>query len=390
MPVSWTVLGLFLAVMVLAAAVFLSTASYARKESARGILRPVAGDARLMAPRGGTLQSLTVREGALVAQGQTLGFVATSQALEGGGLVDEQVLANMRLEEESLRARLAAYDASGPLEAAELRANRAAITAERDAALQGITTLGERRRLAAERVAAAETLSARGLVAGEELRRRQEALLALEQNLVDARARVASLEARLSENQARLERQSFASLDGHAALETQIASLAQRRAQAEASRGYELRAPVAGRVTGLQVSPGQALDPQRPVLTITPDGQPLVAELYVPSRAIGFIAPGQRVRLLYDAFPYQRFGPSYGTVQSVSGSVLAPQEVTAAISLAEPVYRVLVTLEAQSIQAFGHPQRIQSGMSLTADIVLEQRSFAEFLLEPLLAMRGRL
>jgi membrane fusion protein len=116
----------------------------------------------------------------------------------------------------------------------------------------------------------------------------------------------------------------------------------------------------------------------------------LVAELYVPSRAIGFIAPGQRVRLLYDAFPYQRFGPSYGTVQSVSGSVLAPQEVTAAISLAEPVYRVLVTLEAQSIQAFGHPQRIQSGMSLTADIVLEQRSFAEFLLEPLLAMRGRL
>jgi len=307
MPVSWTVLGLFLAVMVLAAAVFLSTASYARKESARGILRPVAGEARLMAPRGGTLRSLTVGEGALVAQGQTLGFVATSQALEGGGLVDEQVLASMRLEEESLRARLSAYDAAAPLELAELRANRAAIVAEREAALQAVATLDERRILAAERVVAAETLNARGLVADEELRRRQEALLALEQSIVDAQARVASLAARLTELDARLGRQSFSSQDGHAALEAQIAALAQRRAQAEAARGYELRAPIAGRVTGVQASLGQSLDPQRPLLTIASEGQPLVAELYVPSRAIGFIAPGQPVRLLYDAFPYQRF-----------------------------------------------------------------------------------
>ena len=148
-----------------------------------------------------------------MAQGQTLGFVGTSQALEGGMLVDEAVLAGMGQEEDALRARLAAYDASGPLEAAELRANRAAIIAEREAALQAIATLEERHRLAAERVAAAETLSARGLVAGEELRR-QEALLALGQSQADATAQVASLAARLSEIKARLERHSFASL-GH-------------------------------------------------------------------------------------------------------------------------------------------------------------------------------
>jgi membrane fusion protein len=40
--------------------------------------------------------------------------------------------------------------------------------------------------------------------------------------------------------------------------------------------------------------------------------------------------------------------------------------------------------------AFGTNAPLQAGMALTADIVLEERSFAEWILEPLLAMRGRL
>ncbi len=390
LPPGWSVLALFVALLVAAALIFVSSASYARKETARGILRPVTGEARVMATRGGTLRALLVSEGSLVTQGQTLGFVSTGQALEGGGLADEEVLAALILEEQTLRARLAAFDAGAPLEAAGLQANRAATAAEHAAAIASITTLEGRRILAQGRVAAAETLAERGLIPLEELSRRREALLAIDQALVDGHARVATLRARLAEIDARLSRQGFSALEGRAALESQLANLAQRRAQAEAARGYELRAPVSGRVTGLQAGVGQPLDPQRPLMTITPQGEALVAEIYVPSRAIGFIAAGQPVRLLYDAFPYQRFGPSHGIVQSVSGSVLAPHEVAAAIRLEEPVYRVIVTLDAQSVRAFGTSHAIQSGMALTADIVLEERSFLEWLLEPVLAMRGRL
>jgi membrane fusion protein len=390
MPVAWPVLGVFVAILVTVAVAFLATASYSRKESARGILRPFAGEARIMATRGGALRTLSVAEGDAVAQGQILGFVTTSQALEGGALVDEQVLAALTLEVETLRTRLAAFDAGAPLEQAELRATRAALLAEREAALQSVTTLRARSALAAERVAAAEALSERGLIALEELRRRSEAHLATEQAIVDAQARAASLAARVAETDARRARQSFSSAEGRAALDAQLANLAQRRAQAEAARGYALRAPIAGRVTGLQADPGQSLDPQRPVMTITPEGAALIAEVYVPSRAIGFIAPDQPVRLLYDAFPYQRFGPSHGTVQAISAGVLAPHEVNAAIRLEEPVYRVLVRLDAQAVRAFGAEHPIQPGMALTADIVLEERSFAEWLLEPVLAMRGRL
>jgi membrane fusion protein len=125
-------------------------------------------------------------------------------------------------------------------------------------------------------------------------------------------------------------------------------------------------------------------------MTITPAGAALVAEVYVPSRAIGFIKPGQAVRLLYDAFPYQRFGPAAGTVQAVSATVLYPQEVQAAMRIDEPVYRVVVQLAQQVMPAFGRSMNLSPGMALSADIVLEQRSFAEWLFEPILAMRGRL
>ena len=62
-------------------------------------------------------------------------------------------------------------------------------------------------------------------------------------------------------------------------------------------------------------------------MTLLPDGASLLAELFVPSRAIGFVEPGQRVRLMVDAFPYQRFGTLGGRVETVSQAVLSPNEV---------------------------------------------------------------
>lgn len=390
LPMAWSWVALFVVVMVIAAAAFLATASYARKESARGLLRPESGEVRVVASRGGTVRTLSIADGDWVAEGQTLAWISTGQALEGGDLVDEAVLEALAQEEATIRARIEAYRQGGSFERDALAANLASLRAERAAAAQSIVTLTERRALSHERFTAAETLIDRGLIPLEEVRRRREAVLAIDQAIVDAEAQVASLDARQAETSARLSQQPFTAEEGVAALEAQLASLAQRRAQAEAARGYELRAAVSGQVSGLQIGVGQSVDPQRPIMTISPADQPLVAEVYVPSRAIGFIKAGQAVRLLYDAFPYQRFGPAHGIVQSVSGSVLAPHEVSAAIRLEEPVYRVVVRLDEQAVRAFGHEHAIQSGMALTADIVLEERSFLEWLLEPVLAMRGRL
>ncbi len=88
----------------------------------------------------------------------------------------------------------------------------------------------------------------------------------------------------------------------------------EKRANTRAQNGFVLTAGSGGIVATMQAALGQPADPAKPLMTIVPPDSLLQAELYVPSRAIGFIQPGTKVRLLYDAFAYQRFGPGAGTI----------------------------------------------------------------------------
>ena len=390
MPVSWSLISFFLLAMVTAAVVFLVTASYARKETARGILKPVGGEVRVLAAQGGTLRELNVTEGDVVAEGTPLARISRETQLAEGSSADEQVLASLAVEEATLRSRLSALESSAPFDDAGLAANLAALRADRASAQDTAQLASERQKLAEQRVAAGRPLVPQGLMAVEEFGRRQEAELALRQEVHVASARAQTLQAQIAELQARRAKLPFDVQQQRSQLEAALAGIVQRRAQAEGARGYELRAQAAGRITAVQAVVGQPLIASQPLMTLTPADAALVAEVYVPSRAIGFIKPGQAVRLLYDAFPYQRFGPAAGTVQAVSATVLYPQEVQAAMRIDEPVYRVVVQLAQQVMPAFGRSMNLSPGMALSADIVLEKRSFAEWLFEPILAMRGRL
>jgi membrane fusion protein len=56
---------------------------------------------------------------------------------------------------------------------------------------------------------------------------------------------------------------------------------------------------------------------------------------------------------------------------------------------AAPFYRVLARLERQSVLAYGEAQALMAGMQFSADVVVDQRSLLEWLLEPLFSIRGR-
>src|SRR5262245_25891261 len=127
--------------------------------------------------------------------------------------------------------------------------------------------------------------------------------------------------------------------------------------------------------------------PQRPQLEIVPEHARLQAELFVPARAIGFIEPGQSVRLLFDAFPYQHFGTYRGKVVRVSQTILMTSDTGGPIKLNDPTYRVIASLERQDIDAHGKKIALQPDMLLRADIVLEWRSLMDWLLGPLRSVR---
>ncbi len=77
-----------------------------------------------------------------------------------------------------------------------------------------------------------------------------------------------------------------------AGAQRELAVLAQERVEMQAEGAVEIMAPVAGVIAAQIVKPGQAVQAGQPLLSVLPGDGRLEAELLVPSRAAGFIAPG--------------------------------------------------------------------------------------------------
>jgi membrane fusion protein len=68
------------------------------------------------------------------------------------------------------------------------------------------------------------------------------------------------------------------------------------------------------------------------------------------------------------------------------------QQLTGLTSLhgtTEPLYRITVALERQTVTAYGNAVPLQPGMELEADVVIETRSLIEWVFDPLFTLTGK-
>ncbi len=181
-----------------------------------------------------------------------------------------------------------------------------------------------------------------------------------------------------------------------AGIERRIAEVGQQLAEAEARREIVITAPQSGTVTAIQVERGGSVKTAVPLLSIVPAGATLEAHLFSPSRAVGFVQADQRVLLRYQAYPYQKFGHHEGRVANIARSAINPGELpsqlaglTSLYGATEPVYRIVVSLERQSVTAYGRPMPLQPGMQLEADVIIDRRRLIEWVLDPLYTLTGK-
>lgn len=120
------------------------------------------------------------------------------------------------------------------------------------------------------------------------------------------------------------------------------------------------------------------------LLSIVPHHSHLQAELAVPTTGIGFIRPGQPVRLAVDAFPFERFGTVSGRVTTVAASAVRRD---AGPNRFDFVYPVTVEIPQASVIACGRHEPLVPGMTVAARVVLDRQSLIEWLFEPVLALR---
>jgi membrane fusion protein len=176
-----------------------------------------------------------------------------------------------------------------------------------------------------------------------------------------------------------------------AAIDMQRAATDQERLERDLQFHASITAPSAGTVATVLVEPGQMVTAGTPLATLLPADATLEAHLFSPSRSIGFVHAGQDVLLRYLAYPHQKFGSQKARVIAVSRNPLPAAEMgfTPSDGTREPLYRIKVALDAQSISAYGRPEALQPGMQVEADILLDRRRLIEWIFEPLLSLAGR-
>jgi membrane fusion protein len=108
-------------------------------------------------------------------------------------------------------------------------------------------------------------------------------------------------------------------------------------------------------------------------------GERLEAQLVLPQRRLALVRPGQTVKLLYEAFPYERFGARYATLRWVS-----PVSTAGA---SETTFRALADLDEDAVVVQGQRRPLLPGMAGTAAVIVGRRSLASYAFAPLRQIR---
>ena len=172
----------------------------------------------------------------------------------------------------------------------------------------------------------------------------------------------------------------------------QLERASQERAKLAHRQGLlELRAPQPGIVKDLAThTAGTVVAPGTILMTLVPEGDKLVAEVWVSNQDVGFVRPGQQAKMKLAAFQFQKYGLLEGRVLHINADATeAPSPNTRSDALSgrdRPMgplaFRALVELASQELAADGHRYALQPGMQVAGEIHLGTRTIFEYLVSP--------
>ncbi len=404
--VLWTVLGL-----VGALAAWASVGRLDIVAVAEGRLVPKS-QLRIVQPsEGGVMRELLVKEGERVRAGQVLARMDVRAAdADAATAQNEAALRRLqvrRIDAELAGARLAARPEDPPHLYAQVEAQRDARVQAHEASLAEQRTVIARARrdmqaaqetqakLAGtlphliEQQQAFEKLTREGfagkLMLSQRTRERLEAeqdLRAQEHRVEGARATIEQGERRIAQiaasHRAQLQGERVEAETQLARLEQEIEKLAHRQ------RLAELRAPADGIVKDLAThTPGAVLAPGTVLMTLVPEGEALIAEVWLANQDAGFVAGGQSAKLKLATFPFQRYGMLDARVVRISADSTERPGDAAKAGGGSYAYRAHLEPLAQELRLGEARHALLPGMQLTAEIKLGERTVLEYLLSPI-------
>lgn len=285
-------------------------------------------------------------------------------------LRDEQKLA---FRQEAIQAR----EARQQLELAIERLGDQLATAENEA-----QSLGAQRELLAEQTTIRQMSHERGYTSLHTLLQARTGLEESKQRLIAANGRISELTRLREEARSKLKETTAERLRK---LAEERADIGVQLAEAEESlekyrdrvRRLDVKAPVAGIVQALgsDVS-GEVVKPGGLVAQIIPETGGVVAEVELDPRDIGHVSPGYEAELRMTNYDPNVVGIMKGTVETISATTFETRD-------GRSFYRVRIALDRDSLLPASRDLPILPGMTLQAQILTGSKSLLRYMLKPI-------
>ena len=378
-PRSWTWLTVLLLSMFGVAIVLAPLLTFHRTETVRGWLVPDQRVTQIVSQRSGLIEALKVKPGDTVKSGDVLVVLSADQRADDGNSRYSKDAASIASELAEIGKQRKLVRGRFEREQKLTRQQLQRLADELNAMQQQQTAQGERVEVAVEKLSRLEDAANavpewRLLEQRDEVSSRRVASQSLHQQRLEVLRERESLESQLASLPAETELRI-------SALREREVRLGRELHRMNSDSRFSLTAPYDGRVADILVAEGETVFAGQGLLAVLPEDAHLSAEVFVSSVAAGFILPDQQVRIAFDAFPRYKFGTTDGTVVQVADYVTLPGEAPQALKLREAAYRANVVFDDS-------PLPLRPGMTLGAELVLEERSVLDWLLEPLLSRGG--
>ncbi|MBR8842596.1 HlyD family efflux transporter periplasmic adaptor subunit [Pseudoalteromonas sp. JC3] len=368
---------------------FLFSTSYSRTENVSGHIVPSNGLIKIKATYSGILKDIIVDEGQSVQSGETIAIVSRHNNMLEGGKLAEQLVNELDQKRKliELQKRIDENQETSEykrLSAQQVEYENKISSLEKQISIQKQIESSEKIQLENMKL-----LFSTNSISQVDFESKHQSYLAKKQHINLLEERLIEIESYLEQTKLRKLELPDLYKSKILNLNIQLADINSQRAELDSSSAYVLTSPVSGKVAAINVKNGISVQSQLSIATIIPKNSKLEVELFVPSKAIGFVEKGQTVRIFYDAFPFQKFGSYTAKIISVTETILTPDDLSSQFNVHEPVYKARAELDHEYIKVGDRQFDLDVGMSLRANIVLERNSLIDWILSPLKALSNR-
>ena len=372
---------IFALATVLLLVLLLTLGSYPRRVEVSGIVAFSAGIAKIVAPTDATIEQIHVEEGQIVERDTPLATLSLSQGQSGGAEGVSVQIAELDRQADELAKQKSLSSGLTSSERASLGEQRVSTAAAIASLVRQKGLLSQQIKLNESQQGRASRLAKQGAGTKLELEESQRTLIGSRLELETMSEKIITKREQLAMIEAQIAGRAINGFQAESQISERMAAIARERADLLRQDRLTLVAPMGGRIGDIAQRAGQPVAAKSGILAVIPKNSKLEVQLYAPSSAVGFVKPGQRVKLMYDAFPYQKFGTGSGVVTWVSTVPTAPDGLPTTPTSSEPVFRIRVEIDRD--QSGPARDGLRTGMTLSANLILEDRNLWEVFFGPL-------